>query len=187
MVLQSTAPQWSIQMPSVSETECVVSVLFTRGYDLAARIIFLLTGRCYTHASLGLGEQTDTFYSFNVKGFREEHPAHRQLKNGKKDSLCYQFRVSREEFEQMEHEVRRHVEQKADSCYNYFGVACSTVRIHCRFKKKSSYFCSEFVSEKLKKLKSFRLKRAAQMYMPADLARELAQQKNLYRVLVDEI
>jgi hypothetical protein len=165
----------------------IVSVLFTRRYDRGAKLVYWLTGRCYTHAALGLGEQTERFYSFGLKGFREEHPAHRKLKDGQKESLCFQFRVSREEFEQVERELRYHMEQKAAYSYNYWGVTFGLLHLAWPFKRKPCYFCSEFVSAKLKQLGSFRLKRSAQRYMPTTLARDLARQQNLCRVLLNEV
>ena len=52
---------------------------------------------------------------------------------------------------------------------------------------KKVYFCSEFVSEQLRALPSFQLKKAANMYLPTNLAKVLAMQKNLYRVYVNQV
>lgn len=74
---------------SVTETEepYYISVLFTSGLGKVSTLIYWLTGRQYTHASIGLGKQTECFYSFDFRGFRTEHPSHRKLRNGKMDSF----------------------------------------------------------------------------------------------------
>lgn len=77
----------------------MVSILFTRSHRVMGTLIYWLTGREYTHASIGLGDQCDTFYSFNIRGFRTEHPAHRKVGLRGKESLCLQFLISPKEYE----------------------------------------------------------------------------------------
>lgn len=164
-----------------------VSVLFTRGCGIISTLIYWLSGRQYTHASIGLGRNTDCFYSFDMRGFRIEHPSHRKLKNGKKNSLCYQFQVNEEEYKQLEENVEMYKRKKHELHYNLIGAALCVLHIYMPFKKKTDYFCSEFVSDQLRKMNSFQLKRSAGMYHPNNLAKTLIQQKNLYRVLVNEV
>ena len=165
----------------------IISVLFTRGHGRISELIYWCSGRQYTHASLGLGEQTDCFYSFDYRGFREEHPAHRKLKNNKKESLCYQFRVTEDEYLQLETIIKNYLEQKKTFRYNFLGAVFSVFHIYMPIKSKKVYFCSEFVSEELRRLKSFHLKKAANMYLPTNLAKTLIRQENLYKVLVDKV
>ena len=174
---------------SVTETEepCYISVLFTSGSGIVSKLIYWLTGRQYTHASLGLGQQTACFYSFDFRGFRTEHPSHRKLKNGKKNSLCYQFQVTKEEYQQLEKNIEIYQREKQELHYNVPGAILCVLRIYLPVKKKTDYFCSEFVSEQLRKMDSFQLKKSARMYHPNNLAKTLSQQKNLYRVLVNEV
>ncbi len=53
----------------------VLSILFTRNHGPVSEVIYWCTGRQFTHAALGLGKQTGTFYSFGVKGFHAGSPA----------------------------------------------------------------------------------------------------------------
>lgn len=170
---------------SEAENENVLSVLFTRNGGWIGELIYWVSGRQYTHASLGLGAQTETFYSFDFRGFRCEHPSRRKLRNGQKDSLCLQFRVSASEYRQVEAAIQNAA--KGRIVYNTTGAVLSVLHIYKPFKLRRSYFCSEFVSENLRVLPSFQLKKAANMYLPTNLAKALVMQKNLYRVLVNEV
>lgn len=174
---------------SVTEMEepCCISVLFTSGSGTVSRLIYWLTGRQYTHASIGLGKQTECFYSFNFRGFRTEHPSHRKIKNRKKNSLCYQFKVTKEEYQQLEKNIETYQRETQELHYNILGAILCVLRIYLPIKKKTDYFCSEFVSEQLREMNSFQLKKSARMYHPNNLAKTLSQQKNLYRVLVNEV
>jgi len=46
-----------------------VTILLTEYSDALSRFIYYISGRGYTHISLGLEEDEDRFYSFNYKGF----------------------------------------------------------------------------------------------------------------------
>ena len=164
-----------------------ISVLFTRSTGAFSVLIYWLTGRQYTHVSLGLGTQTECFYSFRFKGFCAEHPSHRKLKDGKKNSLCYQFQVTMQDYIQLEATIRQYQQEKDQRRYNLVGTFFCVLRIYMPLKNKNYYFCSEFVSEQLQRMEGFRLRRSARMYLPTSLAKALIQQSNLYRVLVNEV
>lgn len=174
------------EMPE-EQTSYYISVLFTRGPGFSSDLLYWLTGRQYTHASVGLDKQTECFYSFNFRGFREEHPSHRRLQNGKKDSLCYQFRVSQEDYQKLQKTIQNYLEEKESYHYSYIGALLCILHIYLPWKQQKHYFCSEFVSEQIRQMESFKLKRAPGMYLPGNLAKALGQQKNLYRVLVNEV
>lgn len=165
----------------------VISVLFTRGHNLFSQFVYYLSGRQYTHASIGLGNDTDTFYSFDSRGFREEHPSHRTLHNNYKDSLCYQFNVDKEDYCKIAQTIKQYKEQKSSFRYNLMGAIFSILHLYFPIRNKKVYFCSEFVTEQLKKIQGIELKQSANMYLPTHLAKALISQKNLSRVIVNEI
>lgn len=165
----------------------IVSVLFTRGHGLLNTMIYFLTGRQYTHASIGLGNDLHTFYSFNRQGFRIEHPSHRKIKNNCKESICYQFTTSKEEYMQISTTIQQYKNMKDSTKYNLVGVIFGTLHIHMPMKQEKMYFCSEFVVEQLKKIKDIKLRPSSNMYLPSNLAKALILQKNIYRILVNEI
>lgn len=164
-----------------------ISVLFTRGHGSMSELIYWITGRQYTHSAIGLGKDIDCFYSFDYRGFRIEHPSHRKLWKGQRESLCYQFKVTKEEYIQIEKEVEKCKKNQQEYGYNMVGAIFSVIRIYFPFKSKKAYFCSEFVSEQLADLDSFHLRKNAKMYLPYNLAKSLSRQKNLYKVLVNEV
>ena len=49
-----------------------ISILLTRFPDNGSRAVSMLTRFYYTHASIGLDEDMNTFYSFVTKGFLVE-------------------------------------------------------------------------------------------------------------------
>ena len=167
--------------------EYFISTLFTRGIGFSSNLIYYTTGRQYTHAAIGLGTDRETFYSFNFKGFKTEHPSHRRLRKGKKNSLYYLFRVSEEEYRQLEEMIAACQREKEKYKYNLAGTIFCVLHIYLPFKRRYDYFCSEFVSEQLRQMKSFRLKKSSRMYLPNHLAKILSRQPNLCQVRVNEL
>lgn len=166
---------------------CVLSVLLTRNHGPVSNLIYWCTGRQFTHAALGLGEQTEVFYSFGFHGFREEHPGHRKIHSRHKESLCYQFRITEEEYQQVQRNIEVYQKQAAATRYNLLGAILSPLKIYRPLKPERTYFCSEFVSEQLRSLPSFHLKMRPNMYLPTYLAKALIQQDNLLNVKVNEV
>lgn len=165
----------------------VLSVLLTRGHNLISNVIYWCTGRQYTHAALGLGTQTDVFYSFAFRGFRIEHPGHRKLRGRRKESLCYQFRITQEEYQQAAHRMEQFQKGAGATRYDLLGAVLSVLHIYRPAKTRGAYFCSEFVSEQLQRLPSFHLNLKANMYLPTYLAKVLILQDNLLDVKVNEV
>lgn len=165
----------------------IVSVLFTRGHGFVSEMIYWLTGRQYTHASIGIDEKLETFYSFDARGFRIEHPAHRKTNKACKESLCYQFRVSKAEYACIQETLLEHAEKKSSYRYNLIGAVFGAMHIYMPIKTKRTYFCSEFVTEQLKKIHDIQLKRSPKMYLPSNLSKALVRQKNIDRILVNEV
>lgn len=176
-----------VEQKQSDETDQTISVLFTRNYGFISEVIYWISGRQYTHAALGLGEQTEEFFSFDFRGFRREHPSHRKLQDHQKESLCYQFKVSTEEYQRVEQVIQECLSMQSDLRYNLLGMIFCVCRIYMPIKTGKVYFCSEFVSEQLKELQSFKLKKQANMYLPTNLSKALIFQDNLCRVLVNEI
>ena len=95
--------------------------------------------------------------------------------------------MTKEEYKQLEETIESCIEGKLDTHYNWMGTIFSILHIYFPLKQKHVYFCSEFVSEQLRKMDSFQLKKEAKMYLPSNLAKVLSQQKNLYKVLLNEV
>ncbi len=69
-----------------------ISVLLTTYPGRFSKAIACLSGRGYTHASIGL-EDPDVFYSFHFRGFAVETPE-KLRRQGVTQSRCYRLLIS---------------------------------------------------------------------------------------------
>ena len=147
-----------------------ISILLTRFPDNGSRFISLLTGYYYTHASIGLPEEQDTYYSFVRKGFIVEK-ASRYIRPNWKPLPCqlYEIPVSEETYHHIKHLLHSFVERKPSLQYSNLGVVLGLCRI--RHKRQDRYFCSQFVAEILKETRAAYLKKDPSLCMPKDLSR----------------
>ena len=147
-----------------------IYILLTRFDDNGARIIRTLTGCNYTHASIGLEEDMNTFYSFVCKGFIVEKVT-RYLKPERAPFQCelYSIEVCEKVYKRVKKLISSFVEKKKKFSYTKSGVAMCLFGI--AHKKSLSYFCSQFVAEILKKSGASQLKKDSALYLPEDLTK----------------
>ncbi|MBQ7875635.1 MAG: hypothetical protein IJ306_10875 [Oscillospiraceae bacterium] len=127
----------------------------------------LLTRCYYTHASIGLEEDMNTFYSFVYKGFIVEK-IDRYLKPGREPFPCqlYELEVSRKRYNLIKSFVGFFAENKSEMRYSPWGVFFSL--LHIPYKKEGRYFCSQFVAEALKYTGTVKLKKGCRFFFPRD-------------------
>lgn len=142
-----------------------ITVLLTRYYSTFSNFIYWITGRGYTHASIGLDENEMYYYSFNFKGFRKEYPGRRVRKCGK--SICYKLSVSEEAYERVRKQIEEMEKNKENLYYSRVGVVLCL--LHIPFKIKTGYFCSQFVMEMLQLSGSVLPEKSASLYLPNHL------------------
>lgn len=145
-----------------------IYILLTRFPDAGSKAIHALTGFRYTHASIGLEEDMNTFYSFVLKGFIEEK-IDRYVRPDREPYPCqlYEMEVSERVYDRVKSIVTAFVLHKGMLHYNRLGVVLGL--FHIPYKKKFNYFCSQFVAEVLKHSKAAILKKDSALYMPGDL------------------
>ncbi len=145
-----------------------IYILLTRFNDGGAKLLSAITGSYYTHASIGLEEDMNTFYSFVYKGFIVEQIT-RYLKPDKEPLPCelYELEVCEKKYKRIKKYIEGFVSTKKRFCYTRLGVAMCLFGIP--HKKELSYFCSQFVAEVLKKTGAADLKKKAALYLPRDL------------------
>lgn len=161
----------------------IITVLLTRYHSTFANFIYWVSGRGYTHASLGLDEKDGYYYSFNFNGFKKEYPGKRKKIYG--NSISYKLEVSQEEYETIREailEMEHHKEQ-----YRYSRLSLLFCLIHIPCKIENQYFCSQFVAEMLQLSKSVKLKKSASLYLPNDLPRELKRQHCLKEIVYNPV
>ena len=74
-----------------------ISVLLTKYSDWISTLVYHIGGHGFTHSSLSLEEDEDTYYSFNYRGFAVE-TVDKHRRRGVKCSRCIQLQVSDEAY-----------------------------------------------------------------------------------------
>lgn len=153
-----------------------VTVLLTKYSDKVSSVIYYLTGRTYTHASLGVN---GIYYSFNYKGFCTETIAlHRKRGVGK--SMLYELNISDEAYKSICKQIQYFQQHRTRFHYSRLGVICCFLRIP--FYRKNHYFCSQFVAEVLKRSGALSFKTPAELYLPSHFFRELSENNQVAKI-----
>ncbi len=164
-----------------------IYLLLIRFPDTGSKMIHAFTGFNYTHASIGLEEDLNTFYSFVVKGFIVEK-IDRYVKPDRTPYPCrlYELEVSERVYDRVKAIVHAFETHSRELEYSRMGVVMGLCRIP--YKKKFRYFCSQFVAEVLRLSRAVQLQRDSNLYFPDDLRRlpgmRLNYQGNLQGLLV---
>lgn len=142
-------------------------MLLTRFPDNGAKVIEAMTGSFYSHASIGLSEDMNTFYSFVVKGFIVEEIT-RYVKPDREPFPCqlYEIEVSDQEYNAVRRILKFYVQHKNKMSYTKIGLVLTLMGIP--FKKKYSYICSQFVAEVLKRSRVAKIKKPTNFFLPGD-------------------
>lgn len=147
-----------------------IYILFSTFPDPLSRFFHFAGGLKYTHASLSLEEDPDTYYSFNLKGFAVEtrEKFHRRNILG---NLRYQLAVSPQAYQSIRRRMDAFRANRERYQYNLPGAILCI--FHCPICWNRHYFCSHFVAETLRKTKAVRLKGSPYRYLPSHLQWEL--------------
>jgi hypothetical protein len=147
-----------------------ISILLTRFPDNGSRAVSMLTRFYYTHASIGLDEDMNTFYSFVTKGFLVEKVT-RYIRPDWDPIPCmlYEIPVSEEHYQRIKEILNSFVEKKKSLQYHKVGVAFALFNIP--FKRKNRYFCSQFVADVLRQSHTIFMHKDSTLIFPKDLHR----------------
>lgn len=147
-----------------------IYILMTQYPGFDAKILRWYTGFPYTHASVGLEEDMDTFYTFVSKGYLVESVT-RYEKPGRPSYPCalYEIVVTEEAYEQVKKMVYDYKARKSTLKYSTLGLVMCFFRIP--FKRRNHYFCSQFVAEVLQKCKVLKLEKKSTLYFPKDISK----------------
>lgn len=145
-------------------------ILMIRFPGRASKIMEFLHGCRYPHASIGLEEDLNTFYSFVKKGFIVEKVT-RYVKPDRRPYPCrlYRLPVQDEVYAEVKARLGRFACSRQQYRYTQTGLILSNLRIP--FKRRYHYFCSHFVAEVLKYTDSAPLRLPSSMYLSSDLER----------------
>lgn len=147
-----------------------VYILLTRLHDRGSRAAGFFASCYYTHSSIGLEEDMNTFYSFMVNGFIEEDVS-RFLRSKYKPFPCkvYEIEVSEEVYNKIKGIINQFKINRNIYEYTKIGVVSGLFRIPR--KRKYEYFCSHFVAHVLEKGKAIKLKKSSALYFPRDFTK----------------
>lgn len=145
-------------------------ILLTRFPGRAAVAIHAMTGCYYTHASIGLEEDLNTFYSVVGKGLIVEKIT-RYVRPDRDPFPCqlYELEVSEKCYRTVKGLLEECVENKNSYQYSKLGVVLCLLRIP--FRRKYKYFCSQFVAEILHNAQAASLVKDSTLYYPGDFRR----------------
>jgi len=157
-----------------------VSILLTKYTDPLSCLVYYVTGRGYTHVSLGLEEEEERFYSFNFKGFCVE-TMEKHRRRGVDRSICYQIEVADESYRILKESIQLFEENREEYHYTKAGVFFAL--LHLPFQRNKHYFCSQFVAELLIVSGAMALRKSANLYLPNQLPMELERFCGLRQVI----
>lgn len=145
-------------------------VLLTQFPGLDSRALRWWTGFPYSHVSLGLDEDMNTFYSFVVKGFIVEDIS-RYNKPGRRPFPCelYALEVSEATYQAVKKTILTFIGKRAGLAYSRLGLFLTLINIPWR--RKNQYICSHFVAQTLQRCTAVRLFKDSSLYLPGDFPR----------------
>ena len=148
-----------------------ISILFSRYSGFVSQLLYLVSGREFTHSSIALDTNDEYFYSFNTKGFRKEYP--KKHVNRTKNCIKYILEITHRQYKKLckaikELEIKNN---KKKLKYNWLGLFSCMVSVP--IKMENRYFCSQFVAKLLEKAEIMKFKRNTSRYLPNQLNKEV--------------
>lgn len=147
-----------------------ISILLTKYSDWISTLVYHVSGQSFTHSSIALDEDENTYYRFNYRGFTVE-TVEKHRRRGVKKSRCIRLLVSEESYRQIKARIQDISEHSAEYRYTRLGVLFCVLRIP--FHWNGHYFCSQFVAELLQESGAVPLKRRPGFYLPNQFDVEL--------------
>ena len=155
-----------------------VYILLTKTDTVFSRCIHIFTNSEFTHASIAIDDNLQTFYSFGRKycytmlpaGFVEEN-LDKGLFSKKKNTKCvvYEIQTDKNTYDAIAKEIFFMSNNKKSYKYSVLGVPCVYFGINKKFKNR--YLCSQFVSDILMKHGIIEKFKEPNLILPDDLKR----------------
>ena len=170
-----------------------IYILLTRTTTILSRVVHLITADDYTHVSISFNEKLQPLYSSSRKNGKTLFPAgpcKESFKHGylKKHTnipcAVYELQVTEEVFYKAKSEVEKIMENSDQYHFNIIGLLLC--RLNIAYNRKKNYFCSQFVSEVLKRSNALKLPKESSLMRPGDYM-ELAELKCSYKGKLDEL
>ena len=131
-----------------------IYIVLTQTGTILSKILKVLTGAKYNHASISLERDLSCMYSFGRKfprnpfvgGFVKESPTSGTFHRfSSTDALIFKVEVSAEQYDGIKRYLTEMYQRKYEYHYNYRGLFFAAWgRI---FRREGYFYCSEFVKE----------------------------------------
>lgn len=152
-------------------------ILLTRFPDKTSRALSFFAHSYYTHASIGLEEDMNTYYSFVCRGLFsfvcrgfivEKIDRYNKPERAPLPCRLFVLSVSEKTYARAKRILAEFEAQKKEYRYARFGALMSL--LHIPFATAHHYFCSQFVAKVLEGCQAVKLTRRPSRYLPWDLA-----------------
>ncbi|MBQ3401692.1 MAG: DUF1768 domain-containing protein [Lachnospiraceae bacterium] len=148
-----------------------IVVCLSRDRSAFSYVTWLADGGGFTHASLGLSEEADHYYSFNFKGLKKEYRT--SLKRRPREMMRYVIAVPEDAHRRLEEIVAEMEREKDRYQYAKLGVSLRLMNLPTVDEDDDKYYCSEFVAAVLKESGCVDIRTPSYECTPNDLLREL--------------
>lgn len=147
-----------------------IYVLLTSFPDAGSKMVGFMTNSIYTHVSLGLDEDLNTFYSFVWNGFIVEKIT-KYIRPDRKPYPCelYEMKITEEKYRIVKKILLEFVENRHKYSFARAGLIFGLMRMPLIQKRK--YFCSQFIADVFKRSKVIHLKKNSARYFPRDFGK----------------
>ena len=144
------------------------TILLTQYPTIMASALCWLTDFPYTHTSIGLSEDRNTYYSFVKKGFIIEKIT-RYNKPGRAPFPCalYEISVPERMYQTIKTLLQEYVDRKDQFRYTHRSMLLSLL-LYIPLQMENRYFCSHFVAEVLQRARLLKEEKDSVLYLPKD-------------------
>lgn len=148
-----------------------ITILLTQYLTKMASVLRFLTAFPYTHASIGLSEDRNTFYIFVKKGFIVEMVT-RFHKPDRAPFPCalYELPVPEAVYHRIKAVLQAFETRKSELRYTHRSMLLSLL-LYIPYERKDCYFCSHFVAEVLQRGNWLHQEKDSILYLPRDFTR----------------
>ncbi len=157
-----------------------IVVCLSRDLTVFSNMTYLADGGGFTHASLGLSEDAEYYYSFNFKGLKKEYRT--SLKKRPREMQRFIIDVPQEAADRLVQIISEMETEKEKYQYAKLGVSLRLLSLPNENPKEDAYYCSQFVAAVLKESGCVAINKNPADCTPNDLLKELQDSGQIIRV-----
>ncbi len=154
-----------------------IYILLTRTQSVVSRVVHLVTLDTYTHAAIAFDQDFRVMYSsarWNGRDMFPCGPCEEYLHKGfyarhKTPCAVYELHVKDDVYERAKREVAEIISNQSQYHFNIIGLLLC--RFHIPFRRKTYFFCSQFVGEILRRSGAAELPKEPCLMRPSDLSK----------------